>query len=471
MRSKQLALLAALLTLSTRLSLQAATPHGIFTDHMVLQREMPIPVWGTGQPGEKVAVRLAGHSAETTVDDQGQWRVELDPLPAGGPHRLVIEGHYRVAVRDVLVGEVWLASGQSNMQWPINRSFEPEKVIAASNHPKIRLFTVPRRATEEPQWNVNGAWQVCGPESTPDFSAVAYHFGVALHEKLGVPIGLISTNFGGTPAEAWTSQETLAGNGMLKYYVEQPRDLNSAQRPYGLYNAMIHPLAPMAVRGAIWYQGESNAGRAFEYKTLFPTMIADWRRVFRQPEMPFLFVQLAPFMDKTSEPGDSAWAELREAQRLTAANDKHTAMAVITDVGDEKDIHPVWKQPVGERLALAARAIAYGEEVEFHGPELQEQHAADGQVTLKFAHAAGGLQAKDGALTGFAIAGEDGKFVNATAEIVGQNEVRVKSDQVAEPKYVRYGWANFPQGNLWNGAGLPASPFKTDEFRWTTEPK
>ncbi len=470
MRKLLVKFVALIFGLSPAIQALAATPHGLFTDHMVLQREMPIPVWGTGQPGEKVSVSLAGHSADATVDDQGNWRVELDPLPAGGPHRLLIEGRYRVAVRDVLVGEVWLASGQSNMQWSLNRSFEPEKAIAASSHPQIRLFNVPRRTTEEPEANVNGAWQVCSPESSPEFSAVAYYFGRALQEKLNVPIGLVGTNYGGTSAEAWTSREGLAAHDSLNYYLDQPRELDNAQRPYGLYNAMIHPLTPMSVRGAIWYQGETNAGRAFEYKTLFPALIADWRRVFRQPEMPFLFVQLAPFMDKTSEPGDSAWAELREAQRISASPEKKTGMAVITDVGDEKDIHPVWKQPVGERLALAALAIAYGEDIEYRGPEPKET-VSNTEVLIKFAHAAGGLQAKDGPLTGFTIAGEDGKFVNAEAEIVSTDEIRVHSAQVPQPKYVRYGWANFPQGNLWNGAGLPASPFRTDELRFTTEPQ
>lgn len=470
MKSAPQLLVALVVTLVPAIQATAVTPHGLFTDHMVLQRDMPIPVWGTGQPGERVAVRMAGHSAETTVDDQGAWRVELDPLPAGGPHRLLIEGRYRVAVRDVLVGEVWLASGQSNMQWPLNRSFEPEKAIAASSHPQIRLYTVPRRAAEEPESNVNGAWQVCGPESSPEFSAVAYYFGRALQEKLNVPIGLVGTNYGGTPAEAWTSREGLTTQESLKYYLDRPRELDNAQRPYGLYNAMIHPLAPMAVRGAIWYQGESNAGKAFEYQTLFPALIQDWRRVFRQPEMPFLFVQLAPFMDKTSEPGDSAWAELREAQSIAASPEKKTGMAVITDVGDEKDIHPVWKQPVGERLALAALAIAYDQDVEYRGPEPKET-ASNTEVMIKFAHAAGGLIAKDGPLTGFTIAGEDGKFFNAQAEIVSTDQIRVHCDEVPQPKYVRYGWANFPQGNLWNGAGLPASPFRTDEFRLTTEPK
>lgn len=470
MRRPISALFTALLSLASAATAFAATPHGIFTDHMVLQRDMPIPVWGVGQPGEKLTVKLAGHQAQTEVDGEGNWRVELDALPAGGPHRLVIDGYVRVAVRDVLVGEVWLASGQSNMQWSIQASDQPEKTIAESSHPQIRLFTVPRRATDEPQWNVNGVWQICGPTTTPEFSAVAYHFGVALQKKLGVPVGLVSTNYGGTPAEAWTSKETLAATDSLKYYVDQPRDSNNAGRPYGLYNAMIHPLAPMAVRGAIWYQGESNANRAYEYRTLFPTMIADWRRVFRQPELPFFFVQLAPFMDKVSEPTDSEWAELREAQLFTAQTVPRTGMAVITDVGDEKDIHPKWKQPAGDRLALAALNTVYGQQVEYLGPTYKSSEAKDGAVILDLEHAEG-LVAKDGPLTGFAIAGEDGKFVNAEAEIVDGTKVRVHSGNVAEPKYVRYGWANFPLGNLWNGAGLPASPFRTDELRLTTQPK
>lgn len=463
-----------LLTLSLSLvqaAANAAVPHGIFTDHMVLQRDMPIPVWGTGQPGEKVTVKIADHGTSAVVGEDGKWKVELDALPAGGPYRLTIDGIYRVALRDVLVGEVWLASGQSNMQWPLKLTDAADKAIAESKNPQLRLFTVPRRSLDEPQTDVTGRWQVSGPGSTPEFSAVAYYFGRALQQKLGVPVGMVSTNVGGTPAEAWMAKEALAANDLLKHYVDQPRDPNNGQRPYGLYNAMVHPLANMNVRGAIWYQGESNAGRAYEYRTLFPAMIADWRRNFRQSEMPFLFVQLAPFMSKVDEPKDSAWAELREAQLLTAKNDPHSAMAVITDVGDEKDIHPKWKQPVGERLALAARAIAYGEQVAFTGPLYVGSSVENGTMVLEFAHADGGLQAKDGQLTGFAIAGEDGKFVNASAEIIAENKVRVQSPDIPAPKYVRYGWADFPLGNLWDGTGLPATPFRTDELPLTTQPK
>jgi sialate O-acetylesterase len=471
MRRVLLPLLVLTLALVQPVALLAATPHGIFTDHMVLQRDMPIPVWGTGLPGEKITVKFAGHSAQTVVGEDGNWKVELAALPAGGPHRMTIDGIYRVALRDLHVGEVWLASGQSNMQWPLKITDEPEKAIAESKNPKLRLFTVPRRSMDEPQTDVAGRWEICGPESTPEFSAVAYYFGRALQQKLNVPVGMISTNVGGTPAEAWMCKEALAANDVLKHYVERGRDPNNMQRPYGLYNAMVHPLGPMNVRGAIWYQGESNAGAAYEYRTLFPAMIADWRRTFRQPEMPFLFVQLAPFMDKVAEPRDSAWAELRDAQLLTAKNDPHTAMAVITDVGDEKDIHPKWKKPVGERLALAARAIAYGEQIPFTGPLFASSTVDNGTIVLEFEKAGGALQAKDGPLTGFAIAGEDGKFVNATAEIIADNKVRVQSSEVSAPKYVRYDWADFPVGNLWDSAGLPATPFRTDELPLTTQPK
>lgn len=471
MRNRFVLLLALVFAAISAAPLQAAVPHGIFTDHMVLQRDMPITVWGTGQPGEKVQVKFAGLNVGTVVGGDGNWSVELDSLPAGGPHLMTIDSIFRVSLRDVYVGEVWLASGQSNMQWGLNASDNPEKAISESSNPMLRLFTVPRRSADEPQTSVGGQWQVSGPDSTPDFSAVGYYFGRALQQKLDVPVGVISTNVGGTPAEAWMCKEALAANDSLKYYVDQPRDPNNMQRPYGLYNAMVHPLGQLSVRGAIWYQGESNAGRAYEYRTLFPAMIADWRRTFRQPNMPFLFVQLAPFMKKVSEPTDSAWAELREAQLLTAKNDPHTAMAVITDVGDETDIHPKWKQPVGERLALAARKIAYGEQVAFCGPMYGSSTVDNGTIVLEFHHAEKGLQAKDGPLTGFAIAGEDGKFVNASAEIIDANHVRVQSPEVPAPKFVRYGWADFPLGNLSDGAGLPASPFRTDELPGVTQPK
>ncbi|HTE17786.1 MAG TPA: sialate O-acetylesterase, partial [Armatimonadota bacterium] len=386
-------------------------------------------------------------------------------------------------------------------------------VIAGSADPQMRLFTVPRIATDEPLAQVPGQWQESGPASVPEFSAVAYHFGRELRKALGVPVGLISTNYGGTPAEAWTRRGVLEADPTLRTIldnhdkarrgysaarvqhnlalsahsraVEQakaagqapppaPRapgnPAQSAQRPTGLYNAMIAPLIPYAIRGAIWYQGESNAGQAYQYRTLFPAMIENWREDWGQGDFPFLFVQLAPFMKITPEPGESAWAELREAQYLTTRTVPNTAMAVITDVGDEADIHPKQKEPVGRRLALAARALVYGQDVEYSGPEYHRMKREGNKVILSFKHVGRGLKSEGGLLRGFAIAGADRKWVNAQAEIRG-DKVVVWSHQVAEPVAVRYGWANFPTGNLWNADGLPASPFRTDDFPLTTQPK
>jgi sialate O-acetylesterase len=249
-----------------------------------------------------------------------------------------------------------------------------------------------------------------------------------------------------------------------------PRDRNNPQRPMGLYNGMIAPLIPYAIRGATWYQGESNAGQAWQYRTLFPAMIRNWREDWGQGDFPFLFVQLAPFMAKVSEPGESSWAELREAQLYTTRALPNTGMAVITDVGEENDIHPRKKEPVGARLALAARALAYGEKLPYRGPEFAGLKVEGNQAVLRFRNADGGLVARDGSLTGFAVAGEDRKWHNATAEIQGDRIV-VRSPAVSRPAAVRYGWANFPLGNLWNGAGLPASPFRTDDWPVTTQPK
>jgi sialate O-acetylesterase len=357
------------------------------------------------------------------------------------------------------------------MQWAVSQSADPQQTIASADHPQIRLFTVPRQAAPEPQSDVLGNWNVCSPQTIPTFSAVAYHFGQALQKELDVPIGLINTSFGGTPAEAWTSRQGLAEHQSLQHYVARPADPKNKNGATGLYNAMIHPLVPFAIRGAIWYQGESNAGRAFEYRTLFPAMITDWRRVWGQGDFPFLFVQLAPFKPIVDQPVESDWAELREAQLYTAQSVPKTAMAVITDVGDEKDIHPKQKQPVGERLALAARALAYGEQkLVFSGPEFKEAKVDAGKMVLSFKHVGDGLAAKGDSLTGFTIAGSDRKFVNAYAEI-RNDQVVVWHPEVSQPVAVRYGWANYPTGNLWNTGGLPATPFRTDDFPMITAPK
>jgi sialate O-acetylesterase len=371
----------------------------------------------------------------------------------------------------VLVGEVWIASGQSNMQWPVNRSANAEQTIAQSANPKLRLLTVPRAASDTPLDTVDVKWVECGPDTVPEFSAVAYFFGRLLQARLGVPIGLINTSYGGTPSEAWTSRAALEAVPDFKpLLTEPPAGTNAPQRATGLYNAMIHPLIPYAIKGAIWYQGESNAGRAHQYRTLFPTMIQNWRHDWGQGDFPFLYVQLAPFHKKVTEPGDSQWAELREAQRLTLTSSPNTAMAVITDVGDEDDIHPQQKQPVGERLALSALALAYGKDVVHSGPTFKNMEVKNGEVVLNFDNIGGGLVAHGESLTGFTVAGKDQKFHPAQAEIRG-NQVVLTCEAVTAPVAVRYGWADYPVVNLANREGLLASPFRTDDFRWTTDPE
>ena len=447
----------------------AVKPNSLFADGAVLQQGIKVPVWGTANNGEKVTVSFQGQEVSTTAKD-GKWRADLAPLKAGGPFEMTISGENSVKLGNILVGEVWIASGQSNMQWSVKQSDNPEQNIKESANPQIRLITIPRRATPEPQADVDAKWQECGPESVPDFSAVAYFFGRDLQKQLKVPVGLISTNYGGTPAEAWTSHGALAAEPSLKSWADMPAT-DKPNSPAGLYNAMIHPLIPYAMRGAIWYQGESNAGRAYEYRTLFPTMIKDWRAQWGEGDFPFLLVQLAPFMKIDFEPKDCAWAELRDAQLFATQSLPSVGMAVITDVGQDIDIHPKWKAPVGARLALAARALAYGEKVPYSGPEYYQQQIDGNRVVLSFKHTDGGLVSQGGgALSGFTIAGEDRKFVNANAEIQG-DKVVVWSSAVKNPVGVRFGWANFPLVNLWNGAGLPASPFRTDDFPASTKPK
>lgn len=458
----------ALYCLCAASAFAAVKPNPLFSDNAVLEQGTKVPVWGTADNGQEVTVSIQGKSA-TAKTENGRWMATLENLEAGGPFEMTISsGDEKIVVKNVLVGEVWVASGQSNMQWPINKSADPEKVVAESANPKLRLLTVPRVASDTPLDTVDVKWVECGPETTPEFSAVAYHFGRALQAKLGVPIGLINTSYGGTPAEAWTSKAVLEANPAFKPMLSQPpAGTQSPQRPAGLYNAMIHPLLPYAIKGAIWYQGESNAGRAHQYKDLFPTMIANWRADWKQGDFPFLFVQLAPFHKKVDQPGDSQWAELRESQRLTLATSPNTGMAVITDVGDEADIHPKAKGPVGERLALAALALGYGKDVVFSGPAYKSLEVKGKEIALNFDHIGGGLVAQGDKLIGFTIAGKDQKFYPANAEIRG-NQVIVSSPEVSEPVAVRYGWADFPQVNLANREGLLASPFRTDDFPWIT---
>lgn len=622
--------------------------HPLFSDHMVLQRGIENPVWGWTTPGAVVTVTLQGQTVTTTAAEDGKWVAKLPPLVTGGPWQMDIGGPQKVAIKDVLVGEVWICSGQSNMEWPVAASNESEKEIKAAAYPRLRLFTVPKRISGEPEKTVAAAWQNCTPETIGSFSAVGYYFGRELLKQLDVPVGLIHSSWGGTIAEAWVSADALqtmddfkgpvaaiqqqfaaARDGvefeqqMAKWWadndpgskegaawsavdvpaegwqnmalpahwenaglpdfdgvvwfrkvVEVPAELAgkaatlelgniddrddtwlngqrvggmevwNAGRSYAvaagalqagknviavrvldtgggggiygpaeamqlvvpvqegvasevvipltgewqyrvgvalgsmspvpqrpgsnpnqvtvLYNGMIAPLVPYGVRGAIWYQGESNAGRARQYRTLLPTLINDWRARFTAPDFAFHIVQLANFMEVQNSPVQPGWAELREAQALTAKNDPRVGLAVITDIGDAADIHPRNKQDVGKRLALQALAITYGRrDIVAAGPEFAEAKFEGGKAIVRFTSIGAGLKAKGGELKGFAIAGADKNFVWGKAEINGDTVI-VSAPEVAEPVAVRYNWANNPIGNLFNAENLPAAPFRSD---------
>ena len=644
-------LIAALAVLSQSLLGAQTAPkrpylHPLFSDSMVLQRDLACPVWGWTTPGQKVTVSMAGKTAEATADDTGRWLVKLGPFPAGGPHELTVSGPETVTLKDVLVGDVWICSGQSNMQWAVGGVVNAQQEIATADHPQIRLFGVPTVVAFEPQETVNGQWQVCSPQTIPGFTAVGYFFGRKLNEDLKVPIGLINASWGGTIAEAWTSGEALktmpdfapavdalerlvadqkqlqatfeeqmkgwwakndpgsatdpgradpaldasawktmdvpqnwesAGladfDGVVWFRKEvevpaawqgqevvlhlgpiddrdttwvngvevgatdaydKPRDYHlpaAALKPGRnviavrvldtggaggfrgkpeemrleavdvkeggdlslagpwlyqdstplakasplpqrlesnpnqvsvLYNAMIAPLVPFGIKGAIWYQGESNADRAEQYARLLPTLIQDWRARFGVGDFPFLIAQLANFMAVDAEPKDDPWPNLRWSQWRTTQALPNVGMACIIDLGDANDIHPRNKQDVGARLALAARAIGYGQKVEYSGPVYKSLTVEGTKARLTFDHLGGGLVVKGDQLQGFAIAGEDKVFVWADAAVEG-NAVVVSSPEVAKPVAVRYAWGNNPVCNLYNQAGLPAVPFATDK--------
>ena len=439
----------------------AVKPHSLFSDAAVLQQGTKAPIWGTAADGEKVTVSFQGQMAATTAKE-GKWLVRLKPLKPGGPFTMTIAGSNKIELKSILVGEVWICSGQSNMAWQVSGTTDAEATIAASGDPQLRLFRVPPAFADTPQADVTGAWSEAGPNAVGGFSAVGYFFGRELREALNVPVGLINTSYGGTRIEAWTSVRVLD---------EKPGAAAKNQNQPGvLYNAMIAPLIPYSIRGAIWYQGESNAGQAYLYRTRLPSLIGNWREDWGQGVFPFLFVQLAPFSRNPEQAFDSAWAELREAQLLTSLRCPRTGMAVITDVGDCGDIHPKNKAPVGARLALAARAIAYGEQIAYQGPLCSSMMTKGGRAVLIFTNAGTGLKADGDVLKGFAVAGEDKKFYDAEATIRG-DKVIVRSPQVPSPVAVRYAWCDCPTANLTDSNGLPASPFRTDDWPMVTAPR
>ncbi|MFG0306645.1 MAG: sialate O-acetylesterase [Phycisphaerales bacterium JB040] len=458
-----------------------------FSDHAVLQRDADCTIWGIADPRANITVELAGHDAVTAADADGRWSVTLPPSPAGGPHTLTVtaSGTHGDAVpeftsrADILFGDVWLAGGQSNMEWPLHATTHGEEFIAGADDDRLRLITLPHQTAAEPQTQAESSgWSPTTPETARTFSAVAYHFGAVLREHEGVPIGLISTNWGGTRCEAWTPQPVVQAGGYEGILKRDQEQGAADHRSSGsLYNAMIHPLTPLKVSGAIWYQGESNAGRAEQYRTLFPAMIESWRDAFGQPDMPFYFVQLANFKERADEPQESEWAELREAQAMAASSVPHTGMACIIDVGEADDIHPRNKHDVGRRLARLALRDVYGASIVAEGPtfngRVTTRHWQDldpeiprmkgmHAIGVEFDHA-GDLHTADGEPPlAFEIATADGPFVRAEAEIDGDT-VWVWADGVEAPAHVRYAWADNPAVNLVNGDGLPAVPFRTDD--------
>ena len=468
-RLARLLLLSICVTLlATAASADVRLPK-VIGSQMVLQRDMAVPIWGWADPGEKVTVTLGDCKVETTACEKGKWSVKLAAMKAGGPHTITVAGKNTVTLEDVLVGEVWVCSGQSNMQWSVQASNNAAEEIAAAEYPKMRLFTVARKVAEEPLDDCEGNWAACTPETVPGFTAVGYFFGRALHKEVGVPVGLINTSWGGTLAEAWTSNEGLLVDDDFKPILDRAAVFNpkTPNQASNLYNGMLKPLIPFGIRGAIWYQGESNVSRAQQYRKLFPAMITDWRKNWDQGDFPFLYVQLAPFRYGKQDP--TCCAELWEAQLATLAL-PNTGMAVTTDIANIKDIHPKNKQDVGTRLALWALANTYGEKIVYSGPLYKSMSVDGNKVCLKFDHTGGGLVAKGGPLTHFTIAGADQKFVPATATIDG-NAIVVTSDQVAKPVAVRFAWRDDAEPNLFNAEGLPASPFRTDDFEMVTAGK
>jgi sialate O-acetylesterase len=470
----------------------------IISDGMVLQQGTTVPVWGWADEGEAVTVEFQNQKV-SGVAKQGKWIVRLKPLKAGGPFNLIVTGKNRIEFKNVLVGEVWICSGQSNMQWALRQTDNAEAEIASAKYPMIRLFTTPRLEVDAPVNDVKAGWKECSPETVATFSAVGYYFGRDLHKARNVPVGLINNAVGGSPAESWVSSGVLNGDGEYREFkaeyakrMEQyekalakhkeetdkakaegkpaPRPPGRPWMPSGLYNGMLAPLAPYAIKGAIWYQGESNAGRAYQYRRLFPTMIRDWRAVWGQGDFPFLFVQLAAFGPNSTKLGESDWAELREAQSMTLSASPKTGMAVAIDVGTIDDIHPRNKQPVGSRLALSARAVAYHEKLVHSGPVYQSMKIEGDKAILSFKQIGGGLETRGGELKGFIIAGEDKVWREAKAEIKGDRVIVTGAD-VPKALAVRYGWMKYPACNLYNKEGLPASPFRTDDWPGLTQPK
>ena len=479
-------------------------PH-LLSDHAVLQRDRPIHIWGWATPGAHLTAKLHAQSVPAVADSLGAFSLWLAPESAGGPYTLTIRGDGPdLVLSDLLIGDVWFASGQSNMEMPM-RGFpgnavlqDADKEIAAATNPKLRLLIVDKKGSDYPLNDIPDTWTLCTPETAANFSAVAYFFGREIAAKENVPVGLIDSSWGGTPADSWVSMDTLGTHPdllpafasradfakeqiSLKEKIAAEKVEDDADRaagkpvpghwhpdetswvPAGLYNGMVAPFIPMSLRGFIWYQGETNSApdRAPYYATLFSALIRDWRMQFAQGNLPFFFVQISSY----NSPGED-WGKVRDAQRRTLQL-THTGMAVTLDIGTPENVHPPDKQTVGHRLALAARHITYGEDVAFASPLFRQATAElrpDGTTSLRvwFDHAQG-LTAHDQPIDAFEIAGEDHHFVPAQARIDGETVI-VSASAVPHPVYVRYGWMGVVTNNLFNAAGLPASTFTSEAW-------
>lgn len=477
----------------------------VYGDHAVIQRDRPVPVWGTAEPGEQVSVAFRGSSATVVAGKNGRWMATIGPFSASGEGApLVVEGKNRVRLDDVVVGDVWLCSGQSNMELPVSMALDAKKEIAAAHYPLVRQIRFRHVPTPMPLTRPpNTGWLSAEPKSVGDFSAVAYFFAREMSGRLNIPIGIVQSTYGGTPIEAWISPEALAkdpaypavdarqkgatavpftvrkarydeacaewekGERMaaaagpaahdryLKEHGKPPSPLWPQCESSALFNAMIDPIVPCALRGVLWYQGESNADHPAEYRSLFQTLITSWRGYFRDSELPFYWVQLPDF--ETNEP----WAKLREAQSEALVL-PHTAQAVAIDVGDPHNIHPRNKQAVGHRLALIVRAKLFSEAVEWSGPLFESVEREGSALRVHFSHAKG-LAAESGQVGALEIAGSDRHFHPAAGRIEGESIV-ISSPEVAEPVAVRYAFQSAPHANLYNAAGLPACPFRTDTW-------
>ena len=471
----------------------------IFGNHMVVQQKAPIKVWGTTTAGQKVTAELGGQSASATADDQGHFMLAIPELTAGGPHTLTITADETKTFTDVLVGEVWVCSGQSNMQWSVDRATDPDLERLAAKHPNLRMINFPQIGVQEPIWSHDDRqWQVCTPETVGGFSAVGYFFGRQLLDTLDVPVGMINNAWGGSACEAWINRDVLSADEQFAPLMDRwkqmeagyatlaekadrneneekqlqnlNRQMRGNARPGNIYNGVLKSHLGYTIKGAIWYQGESNASRAYQYRELFPLMISNWREEWGQGDFPFYWVQLADFRDEKAEPAESDWAELREAQTMTMSKLPNTGEAVIIDIGEGKDIHPMNKVDVGRRLARWALAKDYGVNIAHQSPMYKSMEKSGSGIVLSFDHVDGkGWRPFDvRSPVGFAIAGEDRKFVWADAKILPDGRIQVSSSEVTDPVAVRYGWADNPVCNMYDNAGLPLTPFRTDDWPGVT---